>query len=233
MMSECKYPIRIRNPNYKFDPIKEYSHLKVPCGKCMICKSRKSRDWIFRLKQELQVATSAFFVTLTYSDENLLYSESGIATLHKPDFQNYIKRLRKDTVKETTDKVTYFACGEYGLKTKRPHYHAIILNTYSPLIEKNWQSGQVHIGTVTEDSIAYTTKYIMKQNEEWEKALNFDKSFQREFVLMSKGIGKNYFEKPAVLKYHKNNLDQNYVTDEKGFKYPIPRYYKELSLIHI
>ena len=40
--------------------------------------------------------------------------------LKKSDFQKFIKRLRKDY------DIKYFACGEYGDKTLRPHFHAIL-----------------------------------------------------------------------------------------------------------
>lgn len=221
-MAQCKYPVLIKNPN----PAKvgDYAYTKVPCGKCMICKQNHSRQWIFRLKQELKISASAFFCTFTYMDDALMYSESGIPTLNKKDFQNFIKKLRKENPKE---KIRYFACGEYGVKSKRPHYHAIIFNSYKEHIEKTWNMGITHIGTVTDDSIAYNTKYIMKPNEEWQDQFKDDKSFQKEFVLMSKGIGKNYLENKEIVRRHKSRLTENFVTDEKGFRYPIPRYYKD------
>ena len=41
----------------------------VPCGKCVECLKRRQREWFIRLEQECLVASSAFFVTLTYGDE--------------------------------------------------------------------------------------------------------------------------------------------------------------------
>ncbi|MEM3318733.1 MAG: hypothetical protein QXT80_04215 [Thermoplasmatales archaeon] len=128
-------------------------------------------------------------------------------------------------------KLKYFACGEYGSKTFRPHYHALIFNVAEEFIEKCWSIdgepiGIVHIGTVTEDSIAYNTKYIMKAVCEYQDQFKDDRSFQREFALMSKGIGKGYSDNESIKRYHNKNLE-NCVRDEKGFITPMPRYYKD------
>lgn len=220
-MASCKYPIKVKQKRLVSD---DYSYIKVPCGRCMNCKQGRGREWIFRLKQEMKVSTSAFFVTLTYDDGNIVCTEQGTPTLWKYDLWKYFKEVRRSM----EEKLRYFACGEYGTKTKRPHYHAIIFNAEKDTIEEKWNKGIVHVGEVTEDSIAYTTKYVLKQNEEWEKyKVEKDPGFHRQFNCMSKGIGKNYFEDPQVIKYHKENLDKPWLEDEKGFKYPIPRYYKK------
>jgi len=45
-------------------------------------------------------------------------------SLSKKDFQLYMRRLRFDAGKG----LKYYVCGEYGTKSNRPHYHAIIFN---------------------------------------------------------------------------------------------------------
>jgi hypothetical protein len=119
------------------------------------------------------------FITLTYSNENLPSDRS----IHKSHVQKFIKRLRKNTGK----KIRYFACGEYGSKTGRPHYHAIIfgydftdndptkdrrlwtktrngdLLFRSPILEKAWPYGHSTIGNVTFESAAYVARYVMKK----------------------------------------------------------------------
>ena len=226
----CKYPILIKNPQFN-DPIRSserrYTHLKVPCGKCIECNKRRSRSWIFRLEQELRTSASAFFVTLTYADENLTWCNSGAPTLNKTDLQNYWKRLRKAHKKRDNNKIKYFACREYGTITKRPHYHAIIYNAYSQDIIDTWEDGHVHVGNVTQDSIAYTTKYIMKENEDYQEQFRDDPTFIRERAYISKGLGKGYTDNEHIKKYHQENLEANYLQDSKGFKYAMPRYYRE------
>lgn len=58
------------------------------------------------------------FVTLTYDNEHLPADES----VSKYEFQTFMKRLRKSY----GARIRYFACGEYGTESGRPHYHAII-----------------------------------------------------------------------------------------------------------
>ena len=108
-----------------------YDWEEIPCGKCIGCRLEYSRQWANRCLLELQYHDSAYFVTLTYDDYHapqVFYPdpETGEAktaySLRKRDFQLFMKRLRKHTGQD----LRYFAAGEYGTKTFRPHYHAII-----------------------------------------------------------------------------------------------------------
>ena len=56
------------------------------------------------------------FLTLTYSDEFLPDDEC----VHKEHLKKFLVDLKKIIP------VRYIACGEYGGKTGRAHYHAII-----------------------------------------------------------------------------------------------------------
>lgn len=229
-MAECLGPIRIRNPHFGIK-VGEFYYNSVPCGRCIHCLQRKSREWIFRIKEELKSAVSAYFVTLTYADENLPivgFKSDQIPNLSKQDLRDYIRSLRKQQAKQG-DKTTirYFACGEYGTLTRRPHYHIILLNSYQKLIQDTWIKGTVHVGTVTSDSIAYNTKYLLKENASWEDQMTKEiPGWQRSFSAMSKGIGKNYL-KPETIRHHKANLDSAHLTDAQGYIYAMPRYYKE------
>lgn len=104
---------------------------EIPCGHCDGCRIDRSRDWANRCMLEMQYHTDAWFVTLTYNDEHLPLAYAvdettgearEVATLSKRDWQLFMKRLRKITGQE----LRFFMCGEYGPKTYRPHYHAII-----------------------------------------------------------------------------------------------------------
>ena len=153
---------------------------EVPCGKCIGCRLDYSRDWAVRCKHEARMNEKNMFITLTYNNENL--PENG--TLVKKDFQDFMKRLRKTT----DNKIKYFHCGEYGEKTKRPHYHALIFNYEMedkiPWVNRNgnqtyisedltriWSKGITEIGQVTWKSAAYCARYITKKvyGEEAEK----------------------------------------------------------------
>lgn len=115
----------------------------VPCGKCLSCLSRRRSSWSFRLNQEMRVSTSAHFLTLTYSDENLPRSPTGFPVVVKRDVQLWLKRFRKLL---SPFKVRYFAVSEYGTQTFRPHYHVILFNfpnhlDINVLLEKSWTHG--------------------------------------------------------------------------------------------
>lgn len=211
----CKAPVEIINPAWEKHPW-ETRYIGVPCGKCLECKQSRSRQWIFRMKEEAKAASSAFYITLTYDAENVVYNDLGELVLYKKDFQDFIKRIRN----ETPEKIKYLASGEYGdQSTERPHFHSILFNSSKEAIEKHWHNGFIHIGTVTEGSIAYVLKYIIKDQEEVGDR-------PKPFLLMSKGLGHSYTQNEQVKRFFKKNLP-TYIQDEKGFKYPIPRYYRD------
>lgn len=85
---------------------------QIPCGKCTGCAREKARDWAIRMAHESLYYDRNCFVTLTYRE-----APDQIEQQH---IQRFIKRLRKKA------DIRYFVTGEYGERTKRPHYHAII-----------------------------------------------------------------------------------------------------------
>lgn len=121
--------------------------VQIPCGKCIGCRLDYSKQWANRLMLEAQYHDDAYFVTLTYDDDHVPLSwyddpQTGEAlqamTLCKRDFQLFMKRLRKwqdgrvDKLADsfTGSSIRFFASGEYGSKTFRPHYHAIIFGLH-------------------------------------------------------------------------------------------------------
>lgn len=106
-------------------------YIEIPCGKCVGCRLSYSRDWANRCMLELGYHKQSLFLTLTYNDTYLPRTyygdpETGEAqeayTLRKRDLQLFIKRLRK----AYDQPLRYFACGEYGSESLRPHYHLIV-----------------------------------------------------------------------------------------------------------
>lgn len=146
--------------------------------------------------------------------------------LDKRDLQLFFKRLRKAHGKGNNNgrTIKYYAVGEYGGRTNRPHYHIILFNARVELIQQSWNLGEVHYGTVTGASVGYTLKYISKPKTV-PKHANDDRL--PEFSIMSKRLGINYLTK-AMVAYHKKDL-QNRVclTMEQGQKISMPRYYKD------
>jgi hypothetical protein len=183
----CTSPIqgwrsRERNKNGKrpivFDKSQGYEDMPVtlPCGRCGDCRLNYSREWATRCMHEAQMHKRNSFITLTYNEENIPNDYS----VHKKELQNFFKRLRKNT----GVRFKYYACGEYGEKYQRPHYHAIIFGYDFPdrklftktkrgdllftseLLEKAWQyKGYALIGEVTYQSCAYVARYVMKKRK--------------------------------------------------------------------
>jgi len=223
MSSRCITPFQVR------DKITT-QWMALPCGKCPNCMKRRTSGWSFRLMKEGERSETALFVTLTYDTKYVPLTKNGYMTLKKRDIQTYMKRLRK--LSDT--KLKYYVCGEYGSKRDRPHYHMIIFNADAEKVEKAWSEyragfgyvpfGTIYIGEVNEASIGYTLKYMQKPGK-IPKHQNDDR--QKEFSLMSKGLGQNYIT-DAMNKWHKNDLvNRMYVPIKDGKKIAMPRYYKD------
>lgn len=201
----------------------------LPCGKCLVCLQSKRNDWAFRLSEEHKASKyGALFVTLTYSEKNL----PAYGSLEKTDLQKFFKRLRK---KDVQSRIRYYAVGEYGSKSARPHYHAIIFNSNENDIRKSWELGLVHVGTVTPASVAYVLKYIVQPDvapqgkiydavtETWRE------KFHKPFAVMSRayGIGAAYLTDEMVT-WHKSGGKNYALVQGTNTKIRLPRYYKEL-----
>lgn len=124
----------------------------VPCGKCYECLSAKRAEFVLRCKHELKHSACAYFVTLTYTDENLrywslsrserrqeldriklnprsTYDKFGKFMLDKEHASKFLKDLQKNYknfTKCNTSLVRATINGEYGAYTHRPHLHALL-----------------------------------------------------------------------------------------------------------
>jgi len=200
-------------------------YIPFPCGKCPPCQKRRISGWSFRLTKHGQVSNTSQFVTLTYDESNVPTTENGFQTLRKTDLQKFFKRLRK----LTHEKISYYAVGEYGDKTQRPHYHIILFNGNCNSVESAWNLnnttiGHCHFGDVNDASIGYTLKYISKEKQ---IPMHQQDDRQKEFSVMSKGLGKSYLT-PQSIKWHKNKLEERmYLPLKDGKKASMPRYYKD------
>lgn len=182
------------------------------------------------------------FVTLTYSDENLPANYS----LNVRDYQLWMKRLRKSIEPR---KIRYYACGEYGEKKLRPHYHAIIFG-YRPSdayvwrrtpkghvyyrsesLESTWGLGNVEFGDVTATNGAYVAGYALKKMRDADNPAKYKRpcpitgeifTVEPEFALMSSnpGIGTSWFEK-----FEGDAFPSDFVVID-GEKRSVPRFYR-------
>lgn len=205
--------------------------IPVPCGKCPQCIARRISGWSFRLLQEEKNSTSAQFITLTYDTKHVPITRNGFMSLCKRDVQLFFKRLRKaqdsyylDKPQLQNESIKYYAVGEYGGKTLRPHYHIIMFNARIELIQDAWQNGNVHYGQVTGASVGYTMKYISKPGR-IPQHRNDDRI--PEFSLMSKGLGQAYLSDNMIRWHHDDINNRMYCNIEGGKKIAMPRYYKQ------
>jgi len=235
-MAKCPHSFVLARPGghdrferVRFDhSIHVVTGITVPCGKCLICRQNRAREWAQRLKHELQFWHKYCFVTLTYDDDHIPIME-GDYTLWKSDLQNFWKRLRKSIGKG--QKIKYLACGEYGDQTSRPHYHAIIFGwmpgdilrlskdvSTSEILEDIWQMGNVSVGSVTDESIHYVTGYVLKKIPEAGR-----RNRTKEYIAVSQGMGLGYAEM-----YESKIQEGILLTDgkDKG----IPMYYRRKIL---
>lgn len=115
------------------------------------------------------------FVTLTYDDENL----PADGNLKTRDLTLFFKKLRKAI---EPVKIRYYAVGEYGDESHRPHYHLALFgypnclrgnSSYTryrsnccencDLIRDTWALGNVLLGDLTPHSAQYCAGYIIKK----------------------------------------------------------------------
>lgn len=217
--------------------------VSLPCGQCSGCRQKRARDWAIRCMHEASSHASNFFVTLTYDDEHLPLI-NGYPTLNHRDFQLFMKRLRK----KTGQKLRYYMCGEYGPKTKRPHYHAIIFGLElvdlvlfsehengqrlytSKTLAKAWGHGHVLAGGVEYSSARYVAGYIHKKRlgPDAERHYSFTDPetgeitcVEPEYSCMSRrpGIATTWWEE-----WKDETMDHDHVV-VRGQKYPLPKFY--------
>lgn len=248
------YPGGPGEPGVVFDPRRSYKGSQafiVPCGRCVGCRVARARDWSTRMIHESKLQPENSFVTLTYSDACL----PSDGSLSREALQRFLKRLRAAVAllrtgdSRSASGIRYFACGEYGDRTWRPHYHLIVFGFFPPdarkwresgvsetfrsrLLEEVWPFGHVETGRVTPLSCGYVARYAMKKMTGERAATYYVRphpltgQFFRvipEFALMSRrpGLGSGWFDKFA-----RDAFPSDYVIVD-GRKRNVPDYYKQ------
>ena len=212
-----------------FNPTHGYADMKVmlPCGQCIGCRLEKSRQWAMRCVHEASLHGENCFITLTYSDEYL----PPLGSLDREAFPLFMKRLRK---RFQPQRIRFYSSGEYGEKTQRPHYHALLFGFdfpdkiflrkrgeydcwNSPILEKLWPFGLSEIGSVTFASAQYCAGYMMKKvtgdlAEAHYARVNPHTGeigyLEREYATMSRrpGVGRAWIDKFKEEVYRHDNV---------------------------
>lgn len=214
--------------------------VRVPCGHCLGCRTDQARSWAIRLVHEGLVSSPAWFVTLTYSPEKL--PEYG--SLVPRDITLFVKRLRREF---SGERISYYVAGEYGEKSARPHYHAVLygarfldrdlltLRNDAPVyrsesLERHWGHGLCEITGLNFAAARYVASYVRKkvrQRDDPNHYVRVDPStgelidIEREYGRMSRrpAIGRRWIERFWTDVYPRDFV----VMDGKEFK--PPRYY--------
>jgi len=214
----------------------------IPCGRCMECRLRKKREWALRCQHEADMHLENSLFCLTYDNEHLPRNGDGVPTLRKRDLSDFLKRLRHYT---DGKRVKFFACGEYGGRFERPHYHVLLFGFGFPdkvrgperngfrswnseILDKTWKKGLTEIGEFSFDGVAYVAKYITKKDLD-EEELFWTVDLEPPFIHMSrggrhgKGIGYEWW-----LEFGREVLDNDSVICN-GKEVAVPRYYDGLN----
>lgn len=194
-----------------------------PCGKCLPCLVRRRKLWTHRLMLESLCHSDNAFVTLTYADDTL----PADLSLQPAHLQDFLKRLRSHMEYHYKKRIRFYGVGEYGDKSSRPHYHAILFNYVTclrgrsvyrkgvtkccsscDLIRDLWGYGNVGLGSLTTESAGYTLGYIVKNMRRTDDARL--KGRWPEFARMSlrPGLGYGALDEIAktIIRY---NLDDD------------------------
>lgn len=140
------------------------------CGQCLPCRINRSRQWKWRQIFESFDHEENCFVTLTYADD---YRPPD-GHLVPNDLRLWLMRLRKALAPTP---LRYFAVGEYGERTLRPHYHLSLFGMSGTslhqfrgstvlgetVIQETWDRGLTYTTEFTSATAGYVTGYIAKK----------------------------------------------------------------------
>lgn len=225
------------------------------CGGCIGCRLDRAESWGIRGSHEAHMheyyvdgKPGSAFLTLTFDNEHLPTSNSlRICTL-----QDFIRELRRRLkLLGFKGKLRYFACGEYGERFGRAHYHVALFGYDFPdrvlykttkgghrlyesaLLTEVWGQGNAFFGDVTFKSSFYVAGYVAKRiggdkaAEYYRRVSPVDGQFysvEPEFSVCSlkPGLGASWFAKYA---------SDVFPSDEviiAGHPRKPPRYYEKL-----
>lgn len=189
---------------------------EIPCGKCEACRAAHAKDWGIRCWHESLMHSQNCMITFTYDDQHL--PADGKIDKHELQvFNHRLRRLLKSPIR-------YLACGEYGDKSGRAHYHMLLFGRdlregsdeikpgswLNPAISKAWGKGNVQIDELTDKSAFYVAGYVNKKIGD-----------KDTFAIMSTKppIGRTW-----VIQNH-DNLRRLESVQINGKSHPIPKAY--------
>jgi len=225
----------------------------LPCSKCYGCRLNYARSWALRCQLEALSHKDNCFITLTFSNE-MLQKRKNPWSVDKNDFQLFMKKLRK----KHGEHIRYFHCGEYGEKTYRPHYHALIFGhdfriktnnnkvqqfgKKHPLYNSEelnnlWSYGHCTVGDLNFTTASYTARYVTKKIKGEASKIHIDPitgavtNIEDVYCTMSRGNKKTKFNGIGEEAYHKYKhrwYGNDFIVNGNGIKMKPPRYFDKL-----
>lgn len=187
---------------------------RLPCGQCMPCRINAQRKKVGRMVLEARGHAHSSFVTLTYDDEEVPRTDDGSGTLRPKDLRCFFKRLRR-----RIGGFRYFAAGEYGTHTWRPHYHAILFGVpVVELVEKDllvetWGLGYVTQAEANYSRMAYTAQYTTKKLTKREDMSLTLGEREPEFSRASRRPGLGAYQIPYLAEFFMSKEGAEYIAE--------------------
>lgn len=236
--------------------------IDIPCGQCRGCRLEYSRQWAVRCVLEAMQYEHNYFVTLTYNDDNLPiqdnfqidklsgevlghFQSSSLVPDHLTKFMKDLRAYFKYHF--DYDNIRFFACGEYGEKFMRPHFHIILFNCPIPdldllktsfngdvywrsqILDKLWNKGFVCVGSCNFSTCSYVARYMMKKQKGKNSDFYFDLGLLPPFTRCSRmpGIAKSYYDANSDKIY---DYDQLVIVGSDGTSKKVkpPKYFDRL-----
>lgn len=196
------------------------------CGQCLPCRINTRRMWQARIMLECTQHDISSFWTLTYNEENIPLTPSGLQNLDYKHLTDFLKRLRVDYQRRLDKRLRHYAVGEYGDQSNRPHYHLALFNYpycarggTSPnrrgvcceicsRVEEIWGKGKVHSGSLEDASATYLAGYITKKLNKTDPKLG-DREPEKSHKSLKPGIGAGFIDEVAstILKHDLEQLE--------------------------
>lgn len=210
-------------------------YIEVPCGQCIECRETKAREWQVRLGEEIKAHEYNYFITLTFSPEQLGQLKKKTRLNECNALAGYAVRHMLERWRKTHKKsIKHWLITELGHEgTERIHLHGLLFSDekleFGKVDNNNlrtwhyWKYGSIFVGDyVNTRTINYISKYITKIDED-------HKGFIGQ-ILASPGIGKTFIDRYREIGQNtyqyrpKDNAD--FYRLENGCKVKLPRYYK-------
>lgn len=155
-------------------------------------------------------------------DTQFVHDTKVLRVHRKSDFQKFVKLFRYYARQiDPSSKIRYYACGEYGETTFRPHYHVLfwfdserLASEAKSILSKSWKLGHVHdphfvVGS-SRQPVRYVTNYVTSVTD---LPSIFSHREIRPFALFSKC--------PAIGSLQANTEEVRKIVSEKATHYTV------------